>query len=179
VYIGMDHFARPDDELALAQRAGKLHRNFQGYSTHADADMLSIGVSAISAVAGAYCQNEKSLGRYYAALDRGELPVARGLALSADDLVRRDLIGRLMCDFDVDLHAFERRHGIAFDRYFGREAAQLADYATQGLLVRAPGRLRVTDEGRFLIRNICMVFDRYLGREGAIPLQRMPYSRTV
>ncbi|MCA1246102.1 oxygen-independent coproporphyrinogen III oxidase [Massilia sp. MS-15] len=179
VYIGMDHFARPDDELALAQRAGRLHRNFQGYSTHAEADMLSCGVSAISAVAGSYCQNEKSLGRYYAALDRGQLPVARGIRLSLDDLVRRDLIGRLMCDFDVDLDAFERRHGIGFASYFGREQAQLDDYAAQGLLVREPGRLRVTSQGRFLVRNICMVFDRYLGREAGVPLVRMPYSRTV
>jgi len=179
VYIGMDHFARPDDELALAQRQGRLQRNFQGYSTHAGADMLSCGVSAISAVGAAYSQNEKSLGRYYARLDRGELPVARGLALNGDDLLRRDLIQRLMCDFSVDLHAFERRHGIAFDACFAREAAQLAALEADGLLVRTPGRLEVTPAGRYLIRNICMVFDRYLGSAGAQPLLRMPYSRTA
>ena len=179
VYIGMDHFAKPDDELALAQRAGKLHRNFQGYSTHADADMLSCGVSAISAVANVYSQNEKSLGRYYAALDRGELPVARGIGLSLDDMVRRDLIQRLMCDFDLDIGAFERRHGIVFDSYFAREQPQLEALAKDELVVRTRNRLQVTDEGRFLIRNVCMVFDRYLGRDTAIPLQRMPYSRTI
>ena len=179
VYIGMDHFAKPDDELALAQRAGKLHRNFQGYSTHAEADMLSCGVSAISAVANVYSQNEKSLGRYYAALDRGELPVARGIALRPDDLVRRDLIQRLMCDFDLDIHALEDRHGIVFDVYFAREQTRIDALEEDGLVTRAAGRLRVTDEGRFLIRNVCMVFDRYLGTGSALPLQRMPYSRTI
>ena len=179
VYIGMDHFALPGDELALAQRAGRLHRNFQGYSTHADTDMLSCGVSAISTVGGAYCQNEKSLGRYYAAPDRGELPVARGLRLNDDDLVRRDLIQRLMCDFDIDLAAFEARHGIDFGGYFAREQDRLDEFVRDGLLLREPGRLRVTGQGRFLVRNICMAFDRYLGRAAAIPLQRLPYSRTV
>ncbi|MBQ5939540.1 oxygen-independent coproporphyrinogen III oxidase [Massilia sp. AB1] len=179
VYIGMDHFARPDDELALAQRQGRLQRNFQGYSTHAGADMLSCGVSAISAVGAAYSQNEKSLGRYYARLDQGELPVARGLNLGTDDLLRRDLIQRLMCDFSLDVEAFERRHGIEFGACFAREAAQLAALEADGLLARTPGRLDVTPSGRFLVRNICMVFDRYLGSAGAQPLLRMPYSRTA
>jgi oxygen-independent coproporphyrinogen-3 oxidase len=179
VYIGMDHFAKPGDELARAQREGKLHRNFQGYSTHADTDMLSCGVSAISAVGNVYSQNEKSLGRYYAALDGGELPIARGIVLSSDDLVRRDLVQRLMCDFDVDLAAFERRHGIAFDDYFARELPQLEELAAEGLVARRPGSLLVTGEGRLLIRNICMIFDRHLGRPRAIPLQRVPYSRTI
>lgn len=105
--------------------------------------------------------------------------MARGIRLSADDLVRRDLIGRLMCDFDVDIAAFEQRHGIEFAGYFGREQAQLDEFAAQGLLVREPGRLRVTGQGRFMVRNISMVFDRYLGREAGTPLVRMPYSRTI
>jgi oxygen-independent coproporphyrinogen-3 oxidase len=179
VYIGMDHFALPGDELARAQREGRLHRNFQGYSTHAGADMLSCGVSAISAVGAVYAQNEKSLGRYYAALERGELPLARGIVLSADDLLRRELIGRLMCDFALDLDELGARHGIDFDDYFARELPQLRALAADGLLVLTPGRMDITPLGRFLVRNVCMVFDRYLGRPNHTVLQRMPYSRTA
>jgi oxygen-independent coproporphyrinogen III oxidase len=179
VYIGMDHFAKPDDELAIAQRSGHLHRNFQGYSTHAETDMLSCGVSAISAVAGTYSQNEKSLERYYAALDRGQLPVARGLKLSGDDAVRRAVIQRLMCDFTLDVPAFEREHGIAFGDYFGAEMPRLRDMAQDGLLALDGAAVTVTAKGRLLIRNVAMVFDKYLGKSNDVPLQRMQYSRTI
>ncbi|HEX9171426.1 MAG TPA: oxygen-independent coproporphyrinogen III oxidase [Telluria sp.] len=179
VYIGMDHFARPDDELALAQRSGQLHRNFQGYSTHADTEMVSCGVSAISAVGHSYCQNEKSLERYYAGLDQGRLPVARGIELTPDDVIRRDVIGRLMCDFSLDMGAVESAHGIAFDSYFAAELARLREFEADGLLELSPASLRVTPKGRLLVRNLCMVFDKYFGTPNDIPLQRMRYSKTI
>jgi oxygen-independent coproporphyrinogen-3 oxidase len=179
VYIGMDHFARPDDELARAQRDGTLHRNFQGYSTHADIDMVACGVSAISAVNGTYAQNEKSLEPYYARIDRGELPVARGLALSADDLLRRDVIQKLMCDFALDLRDLAARWDVDVGKRFAPELARLAELAQDGLLTVTPDRIDVTPKGRLLVRNICMVFDDYFGKPAAVPLQRMQYSRTV
>jgi oxygen-independent coproporphyrinogen-3 oxidase len=179
VYIGMDHFARPGDELAIAQKSGRLHRNFQGYSTHAELDMVSCGVSAISAVAGTYAQNEKSLERYYAALDRGELPVARGLALSADDVVRRAVIQRLMCDFTVDVPGFEREHGIDFAQYFAAEMHKLREFEADGLLALRERAVEVTGKGRLLIRNVAMAFDKYLGKPNVVPLQRMQHSRTI
>ena len=179
VYIGMDHFARPDDELARAQRDGTLHRNFQGYSTHADIDMVACGVSAISAVAGTYAQNEKALEPYYARLDRGALPVARGLALSADDLLRRDVIQKLMCDFALDLRDLAARWNVDVAARFAPELARLAELARDGLLTVTPDRIDVTPKGRLLVRNICMVFDDYFGKPAAVPLQRMQYSRTV
>jgi len=179
VYIGMDHFAKPGDELAHAQRAGTLHRNFQGYSTHADLDMVACGVSAISAVNGSYSQNEKSLEAYYARIDAGELPVARGLALSADDLLRREVIQKLMCDFALDLAALSRRWRIDAVSYFAPELERLAGLEQDGLLVLGPGRLQVSARGRLLIRNICMVFDKHIGKPGAAPLPRARYSRTI
>jgi oxygen-independent coproporphyrinogen-3 oxidase len=179
VYIGMDHFAKPDDELAIAQRSGQLHRNFQGYSTHAETDMVSCGVSAISSVAGAYAQNEKSLERYYAALDRGELPVARGFSLSGDDRLRRSVIQRLMCDFALDVPAFEREHGVVFADYFAPEMAKLREFEADGLLALGERAVAVSRKGRLLIRNLAMVFDAYLGKPNHVPLQRMQYSRTI
>jgi oxygen-independent coproporphyrinogen-3 oxidase len=179
VYIGMDHFARPDDELARAQRDGTLHRNFQGYSTHADIDMVACGVSAISAVDGTYAQNEKSLEPYYARIDRGELPVARGLALSFEDRLRREVIQRLMCDFALDLRLLSVRWNVDVAQRFAPELARLAGLERDGLLTLAPDRIEVTPKGRLLVRNICMVFDDYFGKPAAVPLQRMQYSRTV
>jgi oxygen-independent coproporphyrinogen III oxidase len=179
VYIGMDHFAKPDDELARAQRDGTLHRNFQGYSTHAEVDMVACGVSAISAVNGTYAQNEKSLEPYYARIARGELPVARGLVLSADDLLRRDVIQRLMCDFALDLPALSARWHVDAAAVLAPELAKLAELERDGLLTVTPDRIEVSPKGRLLIRNVCMVFDDYFGKPAAVPLQRMQYSRTV
>ncbi|MFK3741461.1 oxygen-independent coproporphyrinogen III oxidase [Massilia sp. TN1-12] len=179
VYIGMDHFAKPDDELARAQRAGTLHRNFQGYSTHAELDMLACGVSAISAVNGTYSQNEKSLEAYYARIDAGELPVARGMALTVDDLLRRDLIQKLMCDFALDTAALGARWEIDIASYFAPEFAKLAELEQDGLVELRPARLQVSARGRLLIRNVCMVFDNYMGKPDAVPLQRVQYSRTI
>ncbi|MEO6921663.1 MAG: oxygen-independent coproporphyrinogen III oxidase [Collimonas sp.] len=162
VYIGMDHFAKPDDDLAIAQRQGRLHRNFQGYSTHAEADLVSCGVSAISAVGASYSQNEKTLEAYYERLDRQLLPIARGIKLSMDDLLRRLIIQHLMCHFELSPASIEMAHPIKFAEYFAKELAQLKLLEADGLLLLEDDWISVTMKGRLLIRNICMVFDRYL-----------------
>ena len=172
VYIGMDHFARPDDDLAVAQRQGRLHRNFQGYSTHADADIVALGVSAIGAVGGTYSQNAKHLAAYYAGIDGHALPIERGVRLSVDDAVRRALIGRLMCHFELSVPAFEQAWPIVFADYFAAELAALAALEADGLVTVAPDRITVTPAGRLLIRNICMVFDRYLAAPVPAPAPR-------
>ena len=176
VYVGMDHFAKPDDELAVAQRQGRLHRNFQGYSTHADADLVSCGVSAISAVGPTYSQNVKTLDAYYTHLDRNELPIARGLKLSMDDVLRRLIIQMLMCNFELSIASVEQAYPITFDAYFEHELAKLRQLEDDGLLHIDAGWISVTPRGRLLIRNICMVFDRYLqARQPDGPR----YSRTI
>jgi len=162
VYIGMDHFAKPTDELAVAQRQGRLHRNFQGYSTHADTDLVACGVSAISAVGPTYSQNAKTLDDYYDALDRNELPVARGVRLAMDDVLRRTVIQTLMCQFELSIPVLEQAFPIAFARYFAHELGQLAALERDGLVKVEAGWISVTRKGRLLIRNVCMVFDRYL-----------------
>ncbi|PQP02178.1 oxygen-independent coproporphyrinogen III oxidase [Massilia phosphatilytica] len=166
VYIGMDHFARPDDDLAIAQQQGRLHRNFQGYSTHADTDLVACGVSAIGAVGATYSQNVKTLDAYYDALDRNELPVARGARLSMDDALRRTIIQKLMCQFELSISTIELAFPIAFPAYFAREMAQLAELERDGLVELAPDWISVTLKGRLLVRNVCMVFDRYLAARG-------------
>ncbi|MEZ5560424.1 MAG: oxygen-independent coproporphyrinogen III oxidase [Pseudomonadales bacterium] len=162
-YIGMDHFARPDDSLTKAQREGGLHRNFQGYTTHGHCELVGLGVSAISSVAGTYAQNAKTLEDYYRLVDSGELPVERGLRLDSEDLLRRDLIGTLMCHFQLNVAAFEQRHSICFADHFAEALARLAPLAADGLVRIMPDRIEVTARGRFLIRNVCMAFDAYLG----------------
>ena len=168
VFIGMDHFAKPDDELAVAQREGRLHRNFQGYSTHADCDMLSFGISSISKVGTAYWQNAKTLDEYYAALDAGELPVLRGIELTPDDALRRAVIQQLMCHFELSLDALDTVYGIDSARYFATELAELGAMADAGLVRLEPRRLVVLPPGRMLVRAISMVFDAWLraGRQG-------------
>lgn len=180
VYIGMDHFAKPTDDLALAQREGRLQRNFQGYSTHAEADMVALGVSAISAVDGTYSQNQKTLGAYYEAMDQDALPVARGFSLSEDDLLRRALIGRLMCDFTLPFDSLAIPGGDRFTDYFALELTRLLQLESDGLIDIDVNGLRVTPKGRLLMRNVCMVFDPYLRlpRPDALthPLR---FSRTI
>ncbi|MFL6717954.1 MAG: oxygen-independent coproporphyrinogen III oxidase [Burkholderiaceae bacterium] len=176
VYIGMDHFAKPDDELAVAQRQGRLHRNFQGYSTHADADLVSCGVSAISAVGLTYSQNVKTLDAYYSHLDRNELPISRGIRLSMDDLLRRLIIQMLMCNFELSIASIEQAYPITFADYFESELARLKILEEDGLLTIDAEWISVSPRGRLLIRNICMVFDRYLqSRQAEAPR----YSRTI
>ncbi|MFN0316681.1 MAG: oxygen-independent coproporphyrinogen III oxidase, partial [Burkholderiales bacterium] len=175
LYIGMDHFAKPEDELAIAMKQGRLHRNFQGYSTQPDCDLLSFGVSAISKVGPTYGQNTKELEDYYQRLDRDEIPIVRGLELNSDDLLRRALIQDLMCNFAVNIPALEEMHLIGFRRYFSREMEALAELEDAGLVQTQEDWLRVTPMGRFFVRNICMVFDRYL-REAR---ERTQYSKAI
>jgi oxygen-independent coproporphyrinogen-3 oxidase len=175
VYIGMDHFAKPDDDLAVAQRQGRLHRNFQGYSTHADTDLVACGVSAIGAVGATYSQNVKTLEEYYDLLDQNELPVARGIRLGMDDALRRSLIQKLMCQFEVSIAALEQAFPIVFRDYFAPELERLRQMEEDGLVTVGPEWLTVTMKGRLLIRNVCMVFDRYLTARSEGPR----HSRTV
>jgi oxygen-independent coproporphyrinogen-3 oxidase len=169
VYIGMDHFARPDDELAVAQRQGRLHRNFHGYSTHADAALLACGVTAVGAVGATYSQNVKTLEAYYDLLDKNELPIERGVKLNMDDALRRTVIEALMCHFELSVAALEQAFPIVFADYFAPELEKLAALADDGLLDIGPEWLSVTLKGRLLVRNICMQFDRYLGATASRP----------
>jgi len=161
-YIGMDHFARPADELAVAQREKTLQRNFQGYSTRGGADIYAFGMSAISQADGVYWQNLKDLPAYYDALDSGWEPFAKGYVLSNDDKIRRHTIMRLMCDMSLDYAALSRDLGIDFASYFAGELSSMNDLEEDGLLSRSRTGLVVNDDGRLFIRNVAMRFDRYL-----------------
>lgn len=174
-YIGMDHFAKPTDELAVAQRERKLHRNFQGYSTKPDCDLLAFGISAIGKVGNAYAQNVKTLDEYYDRLDAQVLPVLRGVELNGDDVIRRDVIQKLMCNFELDFAAAEAAHGVRFTEYFAPDLAALAPLAEDGLVELRPDRITVTPRGRLLVRIVAMQFDRYL-REAK---ERAQYSKVI
>jgi oxygen-independent coproporphyrinogen-3 oxidase len=175
VYIGMDHFAKPEDELAVAQRQGRLHRNFQGYSTHSDCDLVALGLSAIGKIGPTYSQNYRELEDYYGALDRDVLPVMRGMGLDTDDLVRRAIIQDLMCHFELAKESFNNVFQIDFDSYFATELEELREYEREGMLEISSRQIRVTPKGRMLIRNICMVFDKYLRTRQAHAL----YSKVI
>ena len=162
VYVGMDHFALPDDALAIAKRQGRLHRNFQGYSTQPDCDLIALGVSAIGRVGATYSQNAKTLDDYYDRLNQGHLPVVRGLALTRDDLVRRAVIMALMCQGELLFEPIEQSWLIDFRTYFAPELEQLTEMAGQGLVTLGPDGVEVTDMGWYFVRGIAMVFDRYL-----------------
>ena len=173
VFIGMDHFAKPEDELAVALREGRLQRNFQGYSTYADCDLVAIGVSSIGKIGNTYSQNQRDLNDYYADLDAGKLPVMRGYELNADDVMRRQIIQDLMCRFALELADYQAD----FADYFAEEIPDLQRFAAQGLIEWQPetGSLKVTPKGRFLIRNIAMIFDYYLRHKET----KAKYSQTV
>jgi oxygen-independent coproporphyrinogen-3 oxidase len=158
----MDHFARADDELAVAQRDGTLYRNFQGYSTHADCDLVAMGITSISKVGDSYCQNEKTMEAYENALDAGRLPVTRGIELSSDDLLRREIIMQLICHFKLDFAVIEQKYKLVFAEYFSQELNDLKSLQADGLLSVDATSMIASPSGKFLIRNICMVFDRYL-----------------
>ncbi|MEO6365256.1 MAG: oxygen-independent coproporphyrinogen III oxidase, partial [Luteimonas sp.] len=162
VYIGMDHFALPDDELALAQARGGLHRNFMGYTTHADSDLIGLGVSAISHIGDSFSQNPRDLHSWQVAIDEGRLPVFRGMRLSDDDCLRADLIQSLMCQGAIPVAALEGRYGIDFARYFADALLQLQPLVDDDLVRFEPGRIVASPTGRLLLRNIAMCFDRYL-----------------
>jgi len=174
-FIGMDHFARPTDELAIAQQNGELHRNFQGYTTHGDSDLLGLGVSAISMIGDTYAQNEKDLKTYYAQVEAQGHALWRGLAMSDDDCLRRDVIKSLICHFELDFAVIERRHGIVFADYFAPDLLLLAPLVQDGLLEIGANNIKVTARGRLLIRNICMCFDIYLRRQ----VRQQQFSRVI
>ena len=162
VFIGMDHFALPGDELALAQKEGHLHRNFQGYTTHAHCDLLAFGVSSIGNVGNTFSQNVKTLDEYYAAIEKNTLPIERGLVLNRDDVIRQDVITQLICQFALNFNQFDLAWRIQSSDYFAHELIALEQMQKDGLLVLSEDGLQVTQPGRLLIRNVCMVFDRYL-----------------
>lgn len=162
VYVGMDHFALPNDPLAVAKRQGRLHHNFQGYSTQADCDLIGLGVSSIGKVGASYSQNAKSLEEYYDLLNQGRLPVVRGLALSRDDLVRRAVIMALMCQGEVLFESIELAYLVDFRSYFAQELDNLAELQAQGLVAVDDTSVRVTPLGWYFVRGVAMHFDRYL-----------------
>ncbi|MCQ8128390.1 oxygen-independent coproporphyrinogen III oxidase [Methylomonas rivi] len=165
VYIGMDHFAKPDDELAVAQREGKLYRNFQGYSTHSDCDLIGLGVTSIGRVGDAYMQNHKELEQYDQAISAGRLPVFKGVELDADDNLRRAVITQLICHFDLSFGNIEQQFDIVFADYFAAELNNLKSMRDDGLIGLDEAGIKVQPAGRLLIRNICMVFDKYLAQK--------------
>ena len=173
-YIGMDHFAKRSNELDVAQRQGKLQRNFQGYSTRAGVDIYGFGNSSISQTRDLYWQNEKDLAAYYARLDEGKLPIANGYVLNQDDQIRRETIMRIMCDMKLDYAAISARLGVGFQTYFERELIALRALEADGLVRFHDAGFEVTDSGRLLVRNIAMCFDRYLS-----PKTEGVYSRTI
>jgi oxygen-independent coproporphyrinogen-3 oxidase len=175
-YIGMDHFALPEDDLAQARRAGSLQRNFQGYSTHAGLDLVGLGLSAIGHVGRVYVQNAKTLNDYYGALDQGRLPIAAGLALTEDDDLRAEVINSLMCYDELKFADVEQAHHIRFWDYFSEERERLTPLAADGLVALEPDRLRVLPRGRFLLRNLAMQFDAYLP---SAPAPGSRFSRVI
>lgn len=162
VYVGMDHFALPDDDLAIAKRQGRLHRNFQGYSTQPDCDLISLGVSAIGRVGSTYSQNAKTIEEYYDYLNQGRFPVVRGLALSLDDLVRRAVIMAIMCQGALQYESIELAYMIDFKTYFAKELELLKEQEATGMVELDDTGLQVTDTGWFFVRAVAMLFDRYL-----------------
>lgn len=175
VYIGMDHFAKPDDELAVAQRDHTLYRNFQGYSTHSNCDLIGLGATSIGMVGNSYSQNRHDVEAYQADIDAGKLPIFRGLELNADDTLRREVITRLICHFELEFALVEKQYGIVFNEYFAGELNALQKMQADGLLTMSEQRIQVSPAGRLLIRNICMVFDAYLQD----PAAKSRFSRVI
>lgn len=165
VYIGMDHFAKPDDELAIAQRTGKLHRNFQGYTTHSECDLVAMGVSSISQIGSVYYQNEHDMPYYTAAVDGNAHAIKRGVSLTQDDIIRRHVITQLICHFELDKTAVESKFDISFDEYFASSIAELEAFTKDGLISMNEKEIVVSPAGRLLIRRICMAFDAYIPKD--------------
>jgi oxygen-independent coproporphyrinogen-3 oxidase len=176
--IGMDHFARPDDDLAIARREGKLRRNFQGYAVIPGDDVVGLGISAIGDVRGTYVQNEKKLSTYEQVITEGKLPVYRGVRRSADDELRRTVIHELMCNFRVDAQAVERAHGITFAQYFADDLTLLVPYERDGMVRVSDAGIEATPVGELFVRNLAMCFDRYQ-REKHAAESKPVFSRTV
>jgi len=176
VYIGMDHFAKPQDELTRAQQEKSLYRNFQGYSTKSGADLYGFGMSSISHFGTTYAQNAKTLLEYYAPLDKGELATYVGYSMTEDDKIRKHVITRLMCDLELDKLDVEHRFGIEFDEYFGEALGELAGFVGDNLVEITPGSIKIKGAGRLLLRNIAMCFDAYLN---TMQKEKPVFSRTV
>ncbi|AJR06955.1 oxygen-independent coproporphyrinogen III oxidase [Photobacterium gaetbulicola] len=174
-FIGMDHFALPEDELAVAQREGILHRNFQGYTTQGDCDLLGLGVSAISMIGNCYAQNQKELKQYYASVGEKREALWKGVSLDDDDLLRREVIKSLICNFHLDKTAIEQQFGIEFDSYFAEDIELLQTFITDGLVEVSDTAIDVVPKGRLLIRNICMSFDKYLRHRA----RQQQFSRVI
>jgi oxygen-independent coproporphyrinogen-3 oxidase len=176
VYIGMDHYAKANDEIVKAQQTKTLYRNFQGYTTHKDCDIYAFGASSISQTEEVFVQNHKALKDYYRLVGEGRLPVERGLRVTPEDKLRRDVITRIMCDLELDKAAFGRAWGIDFDAYFADALAELQDMAADGLLTLSPEKIAVTQTGRIFLRNIAMPFDAYLKQQSA---EKPRFSKTL
>jgi len=176
VYIGMDHFAKPEDELTVAMQNGTLYRNFQGYSTHAGINLFAIGITSIGMLSDIYVQNYKRLEDYYQSIDEGRLPVMRGVTLNVDDQLRREVITELMCNFRLNKSFFEEKYNIQFDDYFAEALENLKSFEDDNLILLGEKQLKVTDIGRLLIRNIAMNFDYYLMKKQG---EKPQFSRTV
>ena len=174
VYIGMDHFAKPDDELAIAQREGKLHRNFQGYSTHSDCDLIGLGITSIGKVGDAYSQNVKELDEYDRLISQNKLPVFKGVELNDDDKLRGAVITQLICHFDLAFTIIEQKFSINFADYFAKELLVLKPMQADGLITLSAFGIHVLPAGRLLIRNICMVFDKYMAQK-----QQQQFSKVI
>ncbi len=175
-HIGMDHFALPSDDLAIAQASNELQRNFMGYTTHAQTDLVGIGVSSISRIGDCYAQNPRDLPSWETATDAGRLPIWRGLTLSADDRLREDAIQQLMCHGEIDIEAIQQRHAIDFDVYFADALAALQPLQDDGLVLVGSRRIRATSRGRLLLRIIAMCFDAYLNSPQTAPAR---YSKAI
>ncbi len=175
VFIGMDHFAKPNDELAVAQRNKKLYRNFQGYSTHAGTDLYGMGITSISQIGKSYSQNLKKEREYFDTLNNETLPIERGVYLTEDDILRRHVISKVMCDFELDFESVEKQFDIEFEKYFGLALNGMQEFINDGLAEITNRKLEVTQMGRLLIRNIAMNFDGYIERKE----DQARYSRTV
>jgi oxygen-independent coproporphyrinogen-3 oxidase len=175
IFIGMDHFALPDDELSQALLNGSMQRNFQGYSTFADSHMLAFGVSSIGFIGNSYYQNVKDLTSYYQCLDNNQLPILRGINLTTDDVLRREIIQQIMCQFSVDLNQIAKKFDLDVEQYFARELVSLVSLIELGLVELQNRQLKVSNKGRFLIRNIAMVFDSYLSKSQ----DNKRYSRVI
>ena len=176
VYVGMDHFAKPGAELVKAQQNKTLYRNFQGYTTHKNCDILAFGASAISQTDEIYAQNVKVLSEYRTLVEAGKLPVERGLRITREDKLRRDAITQIMCDLELDKAVFGQQWNIDFDRYFADALIDLKEMQDDGLVVLEPGKVRVTEAGRVFLRNIAMAFDAYLHQQSS---DKPRYSRTL
>ncbi len=173
VYIGMDHFALPEDPLAIAQRKGQLYRNFQGYSTHAQCDIIGLGLSSIGQVGDSFSQNEKNLEHYYEQIDQGGLAIIKGQIINHDDKIRRAVIMDLICHFQLDFSKIEKLFDIVFKDYFSKDLPRLNEMEADGLLSINANSIQVMDKGKLLIRNICMVFDAYLASS------KIQFSKTI